>query len=131
MKLFLDDIRCPSECTSYMHQRISELNPIYLEGKWFIVRNYNEFIEAIITYSSKITHVSFDHDLADAHYHETMEQGELQYEEYLRLSTKEKTGYECALFMKQYYDENNLKLPVIFIHSMNPVGVERIKKVFN
>ena len=31
MKLFLDDVRIPSDCINYMYKRIGALNPIYLE----------------------------------------------------------------------------------------------------
>ncbi len=37
MKIFLDDIRHPTECINYMYHRIGALNPIYNE-KWEIVR---------------------------------------------------------------------------------------------
>lgn len=67
MKLFLDDVRQPAECASYMHTRIGALNPIYLE-EWMTVRNYNEFKKALKKHHCKITHISYDHDLADIHY---------------------------------------------------------------
>lgn len=126
MKLFLDDIRSPQDCASYMHRRIGDLNPIYLQGDWYIVRNYEQFCKAIDEFGDRITHISFDHDLADVHYHESMDQGIEAYEKYLGAFT-EKTGYDCALYVKE-------KLPkhffILFIHSMNPVGVERIRRVF-
>jgi hypothetical protein len=118
MKLFLDDIRLPTECTSYMHTRIGSLNPIYLE-KWTVVRNYEEFCNTIEMFSDVLTHVSFDHDLADEHYDARNDEGYL-----------EKTGYDCAKFLKQFYTENNLKLPILFVHSMNPVGTQNIINLF-
>lgn len=130
MKIFLDDIRCPTECVKYMHKRIKHLSPIYLEGEWYIVRNFKEFQEAILKYHKDITHVSFDHDLADDHYDVSMYHGKTQYEEHLAKS-KEKTGYDCAKWMKDFYQENRLSLPeYIFVHSMNPVGTENIKNLF-
>jgi len=114
MKIFLDDIRCPSECASYMHKRIGKLNPIYLEGNWYVVRNYEQFQQAVIDHSNIITHVSFDHDLADEHYHSSME----------------KTGYDCAKWLKEYYDFREKSLPTMFVHSMNPVGTENIINLF-
>lgn len=125
MKLFLDDVRMPMECSMYMHKRIGKLNPIYLED-WEIVRNYNEF-RAVVTFNANIiTHVSFDHDLADIHYGYNSETGAWA-EEFKYL---EETGYDCAMWLKEYYKDMQLPLPIIFIHSMNPVGVERIKNVF-
>lgn len=130
MKVFLDDIRNPQDAGKYMHSRIGKLNPIYFEGDWYIVRNYEQFTEVIRKYSRDITHVSFDHDLADVHYHESMDNKEA-YEEYLK-DIKEKTGYECAVFLKEYYKVhlNNKDLPIMFVHSMNPVGTERIINLF-
>lgn len=132
MKLFLDDIRSPQECASYMHHRIGKLNPIYIDGNWFIVRNYNEFVMAIEKYHNEITHISYDHDLADEHY--TTEEywddfnRSKEYQE--KQNYKEKTGLDCAKFMKQFYKNMRLKHPVMFVHSMNPVGTQNIIDLF-
>jgi hypothetical protein len=128
MKLFLDDFRNPADCLTYMYQRIGPKNPIYDE-EWLIVRDYKEFVDAIKTLYKEITHVSFDHDLADEHYDPAMDD-ETRYS-LVASGFKEKTGYDCAMFMKQFYDEHNHVLPEIFVHSMNPVGTKRIKQVFN
>lgn len=127
--LFLDDVRQPENCKSYMHQRIGPLNLLYLED-WVVVRNFDEFIKALITHSKEITHVSFDHDLADAHYHESMYKGGVVYMKYLE-TVSEKTGLDCAKWMKQYYEDNKLLLPQMFVHSMNPVGTQNIINLFN
>ncbi len=124
MKLFLDDVRSPQDCAAYMHRRIGALNPIYLEGDWFIVRNFEQFVNAIDNYKRNITHVSFDHDLADGHYHESMNNKE-EYEKHLQ-TVKEKTGLDCAKYLKNVYEDDHLSLPVMFVHSMNPVGTENI-----
>lgn len=126
MKLFLDDIRNPSDCVKYMHQRIGALNPIYLEGDWYIVRNYDQFVKAVTKYWKDITHISFDHDLADVHYHESMT-NEQAYNEYLK-DIKEKTGTDCAKFAEQFY--RGRTLPTMFVHSMNPVGTQNIINVW-
>ena len=39
---------------------------------------------------------------------------------------KEKTGYECAIWLVDYCMDNNLKLPNYYCHSMNPVGKDKI-----
>ena len=44
---------------------------------------------------------------------------------------KEKTGYECAKWLVEYLDSNNLPVPIIYVHSMNPVGSQKIVEVFN
>lgn len=130
MKLFLDDIRNPPDCAKYMHKRIGALNPIYLEGDWYIVRNYNQFCKAIDEFHTKITHISYDHDLAEAHYHESMYQGGKIYMKYLE-TISEKTGLDCAKYMKQFYEERKLTYPVMFVHSANPVGTQNIIDLFN
>lgn len=128
MKVFLDDQRNPSDCGSYMYKRIGALNVLYYEGDWYIVRNYQQFIEAITIFHSVITHISFDHDLADGHYHESMDQGKEAYEQHLK-TIKEKTGLDCAKFVKEFY-QNSPSMPIMFVHSMNPVGTENIINVF-
>ena len=129
MKLFLDDIRQPSDCAKYMHTRIGALNPIYMEGEWYIVRNYDQFCKAIDEFHMKITHISYDHDLAEPHYHESMYEGGKVYMKYLE-TISEKTGYECAKYMKSFYDGCGLQYPIMFVHSMNPVGTENIINLF-
>lgn len=124
IKIFLDDVRQPEDCLGYMHQRIGSLNPIYRE-KWEIVRNFDEFVSAIGTaYMAKIeiTHISFDHDLADIHYDPTTNIESFEYQE--------KTGLDCAIWFKEFYEKNSLELPVMFVHSMNPVGTKNIIDLF-
>ncbi len=130
LKLFLDDDRNPKECLSYMYTRIGKLNPIYYEGGWLIVKNYPEFVKAIDTFKEFITHVSFDHDLADGHYHKNMQEGVLNYDAEDFNDDLNKTGYHCAKYLKEAYEKEKRKLPVMFVHSMNPVGTENIINVF-
>lgn len=130
VKIFLDDIRNPVDCLGYMHTRIGAANPIYLE-EWVIVRNYEEFAEAIDEHYPYISHVSFDHDLADEHYLDvSLWDKEGEYEK-LYPSFKEKTGLDCARFLKEYYiKENDRDLPIMYVHSMNPVGTQNIINLF-
>jgi len=126
-KLFLDDVREPVECASYMHKRIGKANPIYLE-EWVIARNYDEFVDIITTLGLPDV-VSFDHDLADEHYDlEKMNNKE----EYSKLyeSFQEKTGYDAVKWLVDYHMENfntRITFPVWLIHTMNPSGYENIK----
>jgi hypothetical protein len=129
IKVFLDDIRTPKECLSYMHHRIGALNPIYDED-WFVVKNYDQFLNVICHNADVITHVSFDHDLADEHYQPEMYHGLEVYNKFYS-QFKEKTGLDCAIFLKKFYEERGLKLPVIFVHSMNPAGTKNILNIFN
>lgn len=121
VKIFLDDIKQPQECVTYMHTRIGKDNPIYLQ-EWVVVRNFADFCKAIEKYQS-ITHVSFDHDLADEHYYDC-DKG------FCRGDYEEKTGYDCALWMKEYYKKLGLELPIMYVHSMNPVGTQNIINLF-
>lgn len=123
MRIFLDDFRLPHDCVTYMQARIGKLNPIYLQ-EWLVVKNYDEFVKAVSENIDIITHVSFDHDLADEHYApETWATGG----DYMYT---EKTGAECAKWMKEFYKKNQTDLPIIFVHSMNPIGTQNIINAF-
>lgn len=117
--LFLDDIRIPNVCSAYTK------NPIYDEVQWEIVRNYDQFV-AYVTANGLPEIVSFDHDLAEPHYHESMYKGGKVYMKYLE-KVSEKTGYDCAKWMVDYCLDNKQKFPIWYIHSMNPAGSENIK----
>lgn len=128
MKLFLDDIREPEECVRYMHRRIGELFPIY-EDSWVVVRTYEDFVSTMSENFEIITHVSFDHDLGEdaikEYYNNAKPNGEIDYNK-----INEKTGLDCAKWMKDFYIEKEKELPILFIHSMNPVGTQNIINVF-
>lgn len=131
MKLFLDDYRNPIDCLSYMWKRIGALNPIYNDGEWYVVRNYPEFVKAVDKFKGEFTHISFDHDLADGHYHKNMQEGIINYEsEDFKSSDFNKTGFHSAQYLKAMYERETLPLPIIFVHSMNPVGTENIINLF-
>ena len=120
MKLFLDDIRYPAHCLLYMEKRVPEFR-IYDE-KWEIVRNYKDFCKFIEQNYDKITHISYDHDLATTHYDpKTWTEGFRYHEE---------TGEDCAKFMKKFYAERGIPWPIMYVHSMNPIGSKRIQRVF-
>ena len=127
-KIFLDDVRQPKDCIGYMYTRIGPLNPIYLE-EWLVVKNYDEFVNAITNRIDEITHISFDHDLADEHYDPTMYDDDFRHNE-MYSSFKEKTGYDCAEWMIKFYKEKQKEMPIIIVHSMNPVGVQNILRLF-
>ena len=116
--LFLDDERMPSQVTwvDFPRDHIPT-----------IVRNYMEFVEHI-TMNGIPDFVCFDHDLAAEHY------VAMHKEVYGGLDAlsanygSEKTGYDCAKWLVQYCDENNIKFPDFVVHSMNPIGKERIEQ---
>lgn len=119
MNIFLDDIRIPSDAFFYTK------DTQYLKLEWTIVRNYDEFVSAIIDHfneTGKIPElISYDHDLADDHYNEYNQAGKLNYDSY-----KELTGYHCADWLVHFCMDNNLKMTRYKVHSMNPVGGDNI-----
>jgi hypothetical protein len=120
-KLFLDDIRNPINAFSF------NKNPIYKSSSWDIVRDYDEFVSYILQQGLPDL-VSFDHDLADEHVRDCVQQHlgmkegkiirvDLKYDSY-----KEKTGLSCAKWLVEYCMDNKLRLPEYLSHSANPVG---------
>lgn len=134
IKIFLDDIRCPSDCVSYMYDRIGDKNPIYLKGGWLIVRNYQEFVEMVVRYQNDITHISFDHDLAEEHLVPQEEweiyEKDIAYQVQKHSLYRERTGYDCAKWMKEYYEMTGINFPEMYVHSQNPIGLKRIVELF-
>ena len=130
MKVFLDDVRNPSDCIKYMYSRIGLQATIYEEEGWWIARSYDEFVNIIDNNHSQISLISFDHDLSSEHYDQSMEVSQDAYEQYLDRIAASPTGYECAMYVAQLYHSLNCVMPKVLVHSMNPVGVQRIKSVF-
>lgn len=96
--LFLDDIRFP------------------VGSNWIIARNYEDAVWCVTNYGVP-GYISFDHDLAPAHY-------------IVGAESNEKTGYDFAKWFGNYVTDNKLSLPKDFdytVHSMNPVGAENIR----
>lgn len=115
-KLFLDDERKPSQ-VKWLEMPL---------GPWVIVRDYATFV-GYITKNGIPTFVSFDHDLADEHYRQSMYDKDKHYTSYYTDGTfKEKTGFSCAKWLCEYCLDNNLPFPDYQVHSMNPVGKENI-----
>lgn len=123
MRIFLDDMRVPHDCSIYMERRIGHLAAIYDE-KWTVVRDFDAFVKVVTEHIDDIMVVSFDHDLAPEHYVSE------NWQDSKHGIYEEKTGYDCAKWMKEFYAEMQTDHPMILIHSMNPVGVENIKNVF-
>lgn len=116
--LYLDDVRTPSvDLPGY--------NP------WTVVRNYEEFV-AYIGKKGIPDFISFDHDLAPEHmndyYNQVARQGyqHPSYEEFT-----EKTGLDCARWLVEYCQVNNVPLKRCAVHSHNPVGATNIQSFIN
>jgi hypothetical protein len=120
--LFLDDFRHPYDCVAYM------VDPIkYAKWNWVIVRSHDEFVKKIEEDGLPIL-ISFDHDLADEHYDNSMYQGVDEYNKKYD-HFKEKTGLDCAKWLTEHCMDTNQKLPEFEIHSMNPAGGENIRSL--
>ena len=95
--------------------------------EWTIVRNYDDFVAIILKQGVPAT-VSFDHDL-----------GNTAYQEYFRANGSDKTinyenitertGYDCAKWLAQYCVDNNIPVPLYYIHTLNHMGFMNIHSV--
>jgi len=110
-KLFLDDIRNPTDCTNYSTMFMPSNRNSFYEGDWIIVRTYNEFvytIKELYSNGGSLDVISFDHDLADF-------QDNVEY-----------TGVDCAKWLVDFLIANNINMPKFFIHSVNIIGANEI-----
>lgn len=117
--LFLDDMRTPAEAWIHMKLRV------YTDEEWITVRSYDAFVQELQRryndgYFPSL--ISFDHDLADVHYHHLDEN--IPYD-----SFSERTGLHCARFLVEFCMEKELRLPQFIVHSMNPVGKVNITRL--
>ena len=116
--LYLDDQRTPTTTIPGYHP-------------WEVVRNYDEFV-SWIEKNGVPDLVSFDHDLAKEHIDDYFNQKlnigwqQPSYETY-----KEKTGLDCARWLCEYIQKNNLKLHLCSVHSHNPIGAVNIQSYIN
>lgn len=116
--LWLDDVRDPFD------KKVDWLvfSPIGKNVDVHWVTNYMEFVDWIMI-NGLPDGICFDHDLADEHYRPSMYNPDGHYSLYYSDGTfKEKTGYDCAKWLIDYVDVNNLELPKYNIQSANPVG---------
>ena len=74
----------------------------------FLIRSYDEFVEALNNCTKLPKLISFDHDLG----------------------TKE-SGYDCAYLLVEYCLKRGLNLPEVKVHSANPVGAKAIMDLIN
>lgn len=128
--LFLDDERNLGDVTWVQL-------PSKITNNWVTVRNFDEFVRTILSFGIP-KFVAFDHDLAEEHYAVMLKEVEAsRYTSFvddehggLNLTFDygaEKTGYDCAKWLVDFCEERNIKFPDYEVHSLNPVGRERIK----
>ena len=106
--LYLDDVRIPTE------------------GDWEVVRNYDEFVAHIkLKGLSAYEVISLDHDLGEGAMVEYYTNVKPNYElDYNRIP--EKTGMDCARWLVAESMNTKVPLPVIYVHSANPIGAANI-----
>lgn len=126
MYLFLDDERVPSDV---------KWKELPRPERWHIVRNYEQFI-SFINDNGLPEFVAFDHDLADFHYEVMQQEVNSFYHDDGDLPKtfdygSEKTGFDCAKWLVEHCHENSLAFPNYVVHSLNPVGAERIDQYIN
>lgn len=124
--LFLDDIRRPGDVTWPLlcadGRRLSMIEIMDITNCLITrVQNYFEFCE-FIKHEGIPGVVFFDHDLAPEHY-TACNSGSHQY------GTNEKTGADCARWLVGHCLEQNHRLPLYYVHSMNPDGAQNIRSI--
>ena len=97
--LWLDDVRDPFEDDWLNFSPIGK----NVEVHW--IKTYDEFVEWINDCGIP-DGICFDHDLGDPF---------------------DGDGYDCAKFLCEYCQNNNLQVPPYNIQSANPVGKENIR----
>lgn len=104
LRLYLDDVRTP------------------INTEWIIVRNYEEFVAQInLKGLENFELISLDHDLGDTamieYYTNVKNNYNLDYR-----NIEEKTGMDCCRFLVAESIHKNIPLPLIYVHSANPIG---------
>jgi hypothetical protein len=110
--IFLDDERIPSDVTWIILDKI----------EWTIIRNYYDFVK-IIEKNGLPEIISFDHDLGPVAFQKALG---ISIRPSNKIKEEEKTGYDCAKWIINYCDRNNLQLPKYTVHSMNFIGKQNI-----
>ena len=124
--LFLDDVRTPCKATFEDGTSLCEFTGID-QVDWKIVRSYDDFV-SMVTHVGIPETVSFDHDLCEEHmkqYLFHMKDDVFDYE-----ASSVKTGYHCALFLKEQCDTLGVHYPTVYSHSFNHIGRNNIYSIF-
>ena len=104
LRLYLDDVRTPTN------------------DDWVVVRNYDEFVAQINLHGlENFELISLDHDLGDTamieYYTNVKNNYNLDYS-----NIEEKTGMDCCRFLVTESIQRQIPLPLIYVHSANPIG---------
>jgi len=113
MYLYLDDVRTP------------------IDPEWNVVRSYDEFVAHIKLHGlENYQCISLDHDLGEEamqeYFRNVKPNQKLDYN-----NIKEKTGYDCAHWLIDEAFRTGVTLPIIYVHSANPIGASNIISLIN
>ena len=117
ISIYLDDTRTPLE------------HPLGKE--WITVRDYDQFVDLVTkTGLNNVELISLDHDLGplaiDHFFGHTRENYEIIYK-----WIPEKTGMCVVWWLVSHARENNLDLPLCYVHSANPIGAGNMMGYIN
>lgn len=117
------------------------------EPDWTLVRNYDEFVALVKEHGlENIDTISLDHDLGPIAMSEYFNNVSPNYTLDYNNLIDEKTGYDCAKWLVDYFYDTNPKwsnlsrdvkrgkpflFPKIFVHSANPIGAANIMGYIN
>jgi hypothetical protein len=114
--LFLDDKRNPSDIWNHIK------SPEYAVYNWVIVKDYNSFVQTIQDNGIPVR-ISFDHNLSDEHIIR-QNKTKINYSSY-----KDKTGYDCAVWLIEYCLDYEISLPKYKIHAEEGLGKQNIENL--
>ena len=111
--IYLDDVRVPKD------------------PKWIVVRSYEEFVAKVQELGlDNIQEISLDHDLGPQSTRHFLTTASKTYK-FDYDAVDEKTGLDCAKWIVDYSMDMGIKLPLIYVHSANPVGSSNIMGYIN
>lgn len=113
VRIYLDDVRIPTQ------------------DEWLVAKNYEEFVKLIETHKlENIELISLDHDLGDSamveYYNNVKDNYTLDY-----TNIEEKTGFDCCKFLVNNSLDNDTPLPLVYVHSANPIGSSNMMGYIN
>ena len=111
--MYLDDVRTP------------------IENDWVVCRDYDEFVNKVSEIGlENIYMISLDHDLGETAIREYFKNVKTNYIlDYDNIH--EKTGYDCTKWLVSESMDKNIPLPLIMVHSANPIGSSNIMGYVN
>lgn len=129
MKIFIDDTRIPLDCIKHKSEEI------FYNKDWEIVKTFDEFkalLDHIVLNDlfQEIELLSFDHDLADEHYHSSMMDPDHSNES-LYPTFLEKTGLDCVKYLIDVCLDHGFTMPKYIVHTQNPVGYIKIESMLD